>query len=157
VQQEIDERRGMDVKAADLGTPDKVTQHIDQTAEVAARNISNAALAAAAAAAQAELTGELADDVIEGNILVGSDAAALRVGAMVTSMLDQGRSDEASDSWSDIDHAEYSAILDGQVCATCEQMDGQTTTDPDEADGWVPNPDCEGGDRCRCAVFYLMK
>jgi len=51
----------------------------------------------------------------------------------------------------------YSALLDGATCAACEPMDGEVTTDLTLAEGWTPNPDCEGGDRCRCLTVYEMR
>lgn len=49
---------------------------------------------------------------------------------------------------------QYSAVMDGNTCETCDGLDGE------EYESWEaiqevlpdggPNPDCDGGDRCRC-------
>jgi len=36
-------------------------------------------------------------------------------------------------------------------------MDGETTTDLALAESWAPNPDCEGGEKCRCLVVYEIR
>lgn len=49
----------------------------------------------------------------------------------------------------------YSAILDIHTCGECSAADGKTAANEGQLPD-VPNPDCEGGDQCRCvhvAVF----
>jgi len=56
----------------------------------------------------------------------------------------------------DIDHYIYSAMLDNNCCGNCAAADGHDSREeggiPD-----VPNPDCEGGDRCRCVLVAVFK
>jgi zinc-ribbon domain len=52
--------------------------------------------------------------------------------------------------------AVYSALLDGATCRACEAMDGKTTTDLNEAEGWTPNPKCTDPEGCRCLVAFQM-
>ena len=49
----------------------------------------------------------------------------------------------------------YSAILDLMTCEACQAADGQQGATPDEIDD-VPNPDCDGGDKCRCVHVYVF-
>lgn len=57
-----------------------------------------------------------------------------------------------SEKWQTV---EYSAILDANTCDYCAEADGKTA-DTSEGLPDAPNPDCEGGARCRCfhvAIF----
>lgn len=70
--------------------------------------------------------------------------------------INQGRSDEAQERSGEWETVEYSAILDQNVCSPCSQDDGQSSTN--EADLTpAPNPDCEGGDWCRCFHVFLSQ
>jgi len=130
---------------------------IRRQAEAAARSIAQATLLAAVAQAARLETVPIVDAAIEAAITRESDAAALRFGAIVTDLMQAGRADEAISQATDIEDAVYSAILDGALCEVCEPMDGEVTTDLSEAAEWTPNPGCQGGDRCRCMVFYEVR
>ena len=128
---------------------------IAQQAEMAARSIATQTQAAAATAAGRVASGvPVAEAVVETAIIRSSDAAALRFAGVVSDLMQLGRADEAQAQAQQIEDAVYSALLDGATCAACEPMDGETTRDLTLAEGWTPNPDCEGGDRCRCLVVY---
>jgi hypothetical protein len=65
-----------------------------------------------------------------------------------------GRSDEAearSDEW---ERVEYSALLDQNVCEPCAAEDGQSAGNEDDLQP-APNPDCAGGDWCRCFHVWI--
>jgi hypothetical protein len=49
----------------------------------------------------------------------------------------------------------YSALLDVNSCETCAGADGQTAETPDDLPD-TPNPDCDGGDKCRCVIVYVF-
>jgi phage gp29-like protein len=49
----------------------------------------------------------------------------------------------------------YSALLDLHTCETCAGADGQTAETPDDLPD-TPNPDCDGGDKCRCVIVYVF-
>lgn len=49
----------------------------------------------------------------------------------------------------------YSALLDMATCDVCSAADGEEGATPDDITA-VPNPDCEGGDRCRCVHVYAF-
>lgn len=57
-----------------------------------------------------------------------------------------------------IEKAIYSAILDNNCCQVCEDLDGEEfEVDSDDYEEVTPpNPNCEGGDACRCTWIYLL-
>lgn len=74
---------------------------------------------------------------------------------LANKVINIGRSDEAqsrSDQWGRV---EYSALLDANVCGPCAEDDGQEAAN--EADLTpTPNPECEGGDWCRCFHVFVQ-
>jgi len=56
----------------------------------------------------------------------------------------------------EIGAVQYSALLDWNTCENCSHADGAEGTTLDEIPG-VPNPDCDGGDKCRCVHVYIFK
>jgi len=126
---------------------------IAQQAEMAARSIGTQTQAAAATAAGRVASGvPVAEAVVETAIIRESDAAALRFAGIVSDLMSMGRTDEMAAQAQEIADYVYSALLDGATCAGCEPMDGEVTEDASLAESWAPNPECEGGDRCRCLV-----
>lgn len=126
-----------------------------QAAEMAARSLATQTQAAAATAAGRVASGvPVAEAVVETAIIRESDAAALRFAGVVSDLMQLGRADEAQAQAQEIEDAVYSALLDGATCDPCGAQDGETTTDLTLAEGWTPNPDCEGGDRCRCLTVF---
>jgi hypothetical protein len=74
---------------------------------------------------------------------------------LANKVINIGRSDEAearSDEW---ERVEYSALLDQNVCEPCAAEDGQTASDEDDLQP-APNPDCAGGDWCRCFHLFVV-
>jgi hypothetical protein len=55
----------------------------------------------------------------------------------------------------EIDHYIYSALLDVNTCKACAAADGMEGS-ADELPA-VPNPDCDGGDGCRCVRVAVFK
>ncbi len=82
-------------------------------------------------------------------------SAAISVGEAVN----LGRRDAAKEFREEIDRAQYSAILDRRVCAVCQNLDGLEVTldDPRYEEYMPPNPECQGGDRCRCVWILVFK
>lgn len=82
-------------------------------------------------------------------------SAAISVGEAVNF----GRRDAAESIRDDIEYAQYSAILDRRVCAVCQNLDGLEVTldDPRYEEYMPPNPECLGGDRCRCVWVLIFK
>lgn len=138
-------------KPAKLPDPDEA---IEDAAEMAARSIASRVQVAAAAAAARTGAGIPLDpsSAAEAATREG-DAAALHLVGVVSDLMSLGRSVEMEAQAQDVADYVYSAILDGNCCENCEPMDGETTVDADEAATWAPNPNCLGGDRCRCLVI----
>lgn len=127
-------------------------------AEAVARSIAQATQAAAAVAATRVGSGVPLDPGSFAEAVTrASDDAALRFGAAVADVMSLGRSEEMRSQDAAIADYVYSAILDGNACENCEPMDGEVTTDADLAATWAPNPNCLGGDRCRCIVIAEIK
>jgi urease gamma subunit len=131
---------------------------IGDEAEMIARSIATGTQAGAALSASRVSSGVPLDPaaIIE-SITRSSDESALRFGATVSDVMQLGRAAEAQAQATDVEDGVYSAILDGAACDDCAGMDGEITEDLALAAGWTPNPDCAGGDRCRCLVFYELR
>jgi hypothetical protein len=76
-------------------------------------------------------------------------------GNVVNASFSTGRAAEIENNLDVIDHCEYSAILDTNTCDPCEAADGQTASMPDDLPS-APNPDCDGGPRCRCFIVGVI-
>jgi len=66
-----------------------------------------------------------------------------------------GRADGYEEHAEEITQVIYSALLDINTCENCQAADGQQGATPDEITD-VPNPDCDGGDRCRCVHVFVF-
>jgi hypothetical protein len=55
----------------------------------------------------------------------------------------------------EIGAVQYSALLDFNTCGNCQAADGAEGPTPDAIPD-VPNPDCDGGDKCRCVHVYIF-
>ena len=67
----------------------------------------------------------------------------------------EGRSDGYAEYADEISSVIYSALLDMNTCEACTAADGSAAPSPEEIDD-VPNPDCDGGDKCRCVHVYVF-
>lgn len=88
-------------------------------------------------------------------------AAALRAQAQdhAAAALNAGRTDQATDMSSQIEGSRYTAVLDGNVCDDCAAADDDTLRpldDPVRLAQIPPNPDCQGGPRCRCLEAFEL-
>lgn len=112
-------------------------------------------IAAAARAALLGLTGAALIAAISSEVQTGSISYIDRTATgLANRTIAIGRTDEAESHRDDWERVEYSAILDANVCGPCAAEDGQEASD--EADLQpVPNPECEGGDWCRCFHVYV--
>lgn len=70
-------------------------------------------------------------------------------------VLSFGRSREAEDRDDEWQRVEYSALLDPNVCGPCAAEDGQSASNESDLTP-APNPECEGGDFCRCFHVYVL-
>lgn len=70
-------------------------------------------------------------------------------GSSVNAAMSAGRDDELEAQADSLEHVEYSAILDQNTCGPCGDADGEIADKAEDLPS-VPNPECDGGDRCRC-------
>lgn len=95
--------------------------------------------------------------VVRDVLAVLDDSAALKTdaGSAVARAYNVGR-EEAAELMG-ATQAQYSAILDSNVCQACLQQDGRVyELDSDEYEQALPpNRECEGGDNCRCVMVYI--
>lgn len=102
------------------------------------------------------LTGQELQDAIANEVTAGSVSYIDRAATgLANKVINIGRSDEAqmrSDDWGRV---EYSALLDQNVCGPCASQDGDTANNEDDLTP-VPNPECEGGDWCRCFHVFIQ-
>lgn len=66
-----------------------------------------------------------------------------------------GRDDGYAAHKDEIASVQYSALLDDGTCDACGSADGEEGETPDDITP-VPNPDCGGGDKCRCVHVYVF-
>lgn len=66
-----------------------------------------------------------------------------------------GRSEGYEQYADEIKSVIYSAMLDINSCEHCVAADGTEGDTPDDIDD-VPNPDCDGGDKCRCVHVFVF-
>lgn len=112
--------------------------------------------AAAARFALLGLTGKALWDAVNAEVGDGSTGWLDRIATGATNnVLNFGRSSEAAarqDEWGTV---EYSAILDNNVCDPCAAADGESGSSEDDLTP-APNPECAGGDWCRCFHVFVM-
>lgn len=88
--------------------------------------------------------------------------AGLKAEAQVNAapVLNLGRADEADSRANEIRGSRYTSILDANRCEPCAHADDDVLrplTDPVRLRHRPPNPDCYGGDRCRCIEFFELR
>jgi phage gp29-like protein len=66
-----------------------------------------------------------------------------------------GRADGYAEHADEISEVIYSALLDPNTCENCSAADGASDATPDDIPD-VPNPDCDGGDKCRCVHVFVF-
>jgi len=127
----------------------------DLTASRVANDVQARIAAAAARYSLLGLTGNELWNAVDDELRAGSVSYIDRSATgLANKLLNLGRSSEADDRSDEWDRVEYSAILDQNVCGPCSAADGETAASEDDLTP-VPNPDCEGGDWCRCLHIFI--
>lgn len=138
---------------------DEEFDELDELTDVTDARVSNDVqariIAAAARFTLLGLLGAALLDAIRGEVEMGSVSYIDRTATgLANRTLSIGRADEADERRDDWERVEYSAILDQNVCGPCAAEDGQEAAN--EADlRPAPNPECEGGDWCRCFHVFV--
>lgn len=159
-------KQGRMLVAAELSKKDTVTSddefdELDDLTDVTdsrvANDVQSRITAAAARFALLGLTGAQLWAAVSQELADGSVSYIDRASqGLANRVINIGRGDEAqsrSDQW---ERVEYSAILDQNVCGPCAAEDGQEAATEDELTS-VPNPECEGGDWCRCFHVFVAE
>lgn len=143
------------VKATAEDEFDELEDLVDLTTSRVTNDVQSRIIDAAARHALLGQTGEGLINAVSNEINSGSvtyiDRAAR---GLANKVINIGRGDEAearSDEW---DRVEYSSLLDQNVCEPCAAEDGQTASSEDDLQP-VPNPDCAGGEMCRCFLVWV--
>lgn len=77
-----------------------------------------------------------------------------------STVVNEGRIDQADDLGDEIAGSRYTSILDGRRCQACARADDDVLRpldDPVRLERRPPNPDCHGGGRCRCLEAYQLR
>jgi hypothetical protein len=157
-------RQGQLLVAAELGkkadiTDDDEFDELDLLTDLTASRVTNDVQSRIiAAAARYSLLGQTGDGLIlavTNEINTGSVSYIDRAATgLANRVINIGRSDEAENRRDEWERVEYSALLDQNVCQPCADEDGKTASDEDDLQP-APNPECAGGDWCRCFHVYV--
>lgn len=74
---------------------------------------------------------------------------------LVSKSFNDSRNTALQDAGDDIAFWEYSSLIDASVCPACLSADGTQAKEEDDLPP-VPNPECEGGPRCRCIHVAVL-
>lgn len=158
-------RRGRMLVASELGKKEAVPdddefEDLDMLTDVTdsrvVNDVQSRIVAAAARFALLGLVGVPLLDAVRNEVEAGSVGYIDRASTgLANRVINIGRSDEAQSRRDQWGRVEYSALLDQNVCGPCASEDGQEAAN--EADLTpTPNPECEGGDWCRCFHVYVQ-
>lgn len=137
---------------------DEFADELDTLTDLTASRLANDVQARiTGSATRLALTGLSGDQLINAVTNEASTASVSYIDRAATGLanrtLNLGRSAEASQfEWQRV---EYSALLDANVCGPCAAADGEEGTNEDDLTP-APNPECEGGDYCRCFWVYVQ-
>jgi hypothetical protein len=141
---------GQKADAPDADDFDELDLLTDLTTSRVTNDVQSRIIAAAARHSLLGLTGAALIAAVTGEINTGSvgyiDRAAT---GLANRVINIGRGDEAENRRDEWERVEYSALLDQNVCQPCADEDGKTANSEDDLQP-APNPECAGGDWCRC-------
>jgi hypothetical protein len=145
----------------DAGGPDEVPAGERKTLRARARAVADTIRAQIAAALAAVQFQRGASDATVQASAEAAAMGALRGQAQVhaSSVLNAGRTVQAGVQEAEIQGSRYTSILDGRRCAACARADDDVLRpldDPVRLARVPPNPDCEGGGRCRCMEAFQL-
>ena len=155
------QRRGDLGWMLDASGPDEIPA--DEQKILAAR-AKAAAEAVRAATVAAVASTSLQRGATDASVQAAAEQAAigaLRSQAQVhaSSILNAGRVTQADEQADEIMGSRYTSILDGRRCSACARADDDVLRpldDPVRLARIPPNPDCEGGGRCRCMESFQL-
>ena len=145
----------------DAGGPEDVpaadARVIAQRAQAAADAIRAATQAALASSAFIRGASDASTQAAAEQAAMG--ALRSQAQAHASGVLNAGRTTQAAADAGQIKGSRYTSILDGRRCAACALADDDVLRpldDPVRLARVPPNPDCEGGGRCRCMEAFEL-
>jgi hypothetical protein len=102
-------------------------------------------------------SGKLDEDALRSTLESVSDKdAAAWAGQAANEALAEGRAAVVEANADKVSTLIYTVAMDANTCGPCGAMDGRefAPDDPDLPD--LPNPECEGGDLCRCQLVAVV-
>lgn len=87
---------------------------------------------------------------------LSEDVQVANLAGRVNRVFTNGRVEQGKTYQDELTSVFYSARMDSGTCGPCWAMDGQEL----DLDTWalqLPNPDCEGLDRCRCEPVFIFR
>lgn len=158
-------RQGRFLVAAELGKKqaeleDDEFDELDTLTDVTDSRISNDVqsriIAAAARFTLLGIVGAVLLEAVRNEVQAGSVSYIDRASTgLANRVINIGRMDEAERRRDEWGRVEYSALLDQNVCGPCASEDGQSA-DNEAGLTPTPNPECEGGDWCRCFHIFIQ-
>lgn len=147
---------GFNIKAAAEDEFDDLDMLTDVTDSRISNDVQSRIIAAAARFSLLGLVGATLLEAVRNEVQAGSVSYIDRASTgLANRVINIGRSDEAQRRRDEWGRVEYSALLDQNVCGPCASEDGQEASN--EADLTpTPNPECDGGDWCRCFHVYVQ-
>lgn len=147
-------------KAIKASTPEDDFDELDDLTDLTTSRVANDVQSRiTAAASRFTLLGQSGPTLITSvtNEVTGGSVAYIDRAAtgLANRVINLGREDEAENRSDEWQRVEYSALLDQNVCGPCASEDGQSSTSEDDLQP-APNPECEGGDWCRCFHVYVQ-
>jgi hypothetical protein len=126
-----------------------------ERAKLAAQNIINEVAARVNRAAINAISGagklsDIANEAADGQLRVEALTNA-------SASINEGRGDAAIANMPDVVGGIYTSVLDEKTCDPCAATDSGEVQSPDELEVLgPPNPNCDGGDRCRCMIVWVL-
>jgi hypothetical protein len=77
--------------------------------------------------------------------------------AAITEGINEGRADYAAEMATEYASSIRSGLLDNNICNECADQDGEEYTVQDGVEITLPDPNCAGGDACRCLMVFVSR
>ena len=99
----------------------------------------------------------LYDNLLDKLVEISEKGLRMECVGAITEGINEGRADFAAAMAHEYEKGIRSGLLDSNICSHCSAEDGREFTVEEAVEETFPDPDCEGGDRCRCLMVYVSK
>jgi len=135
-----------------------VDNRADLVVEASNQQLRNAALKAAVPLMKEGLAKEvLYDNLLDQLVEISEKGLRMECVGAITEAINEGRADFAAAAAHEYEKGIRSGLLDENICTHCSSEDGNEFSVEEAVDVTLPDPGCEGGDRCRCLMVYVSK